>query len=140
MASTYVYFIKPVGVIGPIKVGCSRTPGSRIMAMATWSPFQLELLACIHGGLDLEKKIHDRFFPYHIRHEWFEPVDELVRGIANIASGVAVDEAFDLLSPRGNLKASYVRGSADWLAIRKARPELFRAEHLAMHHAESTAA
>ena len=45
----YVYFIKPVGMEGPIKIGCSIMPTERLEGLAVWSPFPLEIVAAIQA-------------------------------------------------------------------------------------------
>lgn len=42
-----VYFVKPVGMDGPIKIGCTTTPAARIESLTIWSPFPLEVLVTI---------------------------------------------------------------------------------------------
>ena len=42
---TYVYFIKPIGMDGPIKIGCSVSPDRRRETLEWWCPFPLEILA-----------------------------------------------------------------------------------------------
>lgn len=39
MRNTHVYFIKPIGMDGPIKIGCSDKPARRLITLAAWSPF-----------------------------------------------------------------------------------------------------
>lgn len=66
-----VYFIKPVGMDGPVKIGCSVSPNNRRSTLATWSPFALEIVADIEGGFELEKRFHALFAETHQRREWF---------------------------------------------------------------------
>lgn len=54
--SRRVYFIKPVGLAGPIKIGCSYSPEKRRSALDCWSPFALEIIAQIDGGANLERQ------------------------------------------------------------------------------------
>ena len=68
---SFVYFIKPVGMDGPIKVGCSYAPEGRRKTLDTWSPFALEIVAEIEGGFDLERRFHALFAETHQRREWF---------------------------------------------------------------------
>lgn len=67
-----VYFIKPVGMQGPVKVGCSISPDGRRASLETWSPFSLEIIAEIEGDHDLERRFHGRFIPSHRSREWFD--------------------------------------------------------------------
>lgn len=66
-----VYFIKPVGLDGPIKVGCSASPDGRRSTLETWSPFALEIVAEIDGDFHLEHRFHALFMETHLRREWF---------------------------------------------------------------------
>lgn len=84
---TRVYFIKPVGMDGPIKIGCSISPESRKSALDTWSPFALEILAEIDGSQWLERRFHAAFIHLHQRREWFDPAPELLATIEQIKAG-----------------------------------------------------
>lgn len=83
-----VYFIKPVGMSGPIKIGCSCSPEKRRSALECWAPFPLEIIAEIAGHYDLEKRFHAKFEQSHERREWFSATDELEATIAEINEGV----------------------------------------------------
>ena len=54
-----VYFVRPVGMRGPIKIGCSKLPENRIKSLMVWSPFELEIAVAIPGNFKLEKAIHE---------------------------------------------------------------------------------
>ena len=82
--SQFVYFIKPVGFEGPIKIGCSASPEQRRSALENWCPFPLEILAEIEGGFDCERRFHALFEADHIRREWFNVSDRLLAVIASI--------------------------------------------------------
>ena len=79
-----VYFIKPVGGRGPIKIGVSQTPQTRLVTMNACSPVQLELITTIEGGETLERRFHAAFADQHIRNEWFSWSEELACVIALI--------------------------------------------------------
>lgn len=66
-----VYFIRPVGMDGPIKIGCSRLPSERLVALAMWSPFPLELVGMAPGSFRDERFLHGCFCDLHLHHEWF---------------------------------------------------------------------
>lgn len=61
----FVYFLKPVGMDGPIKIGCSEYPQRRLLNLMAWSPFPLELLAQIDGDESVERRFHAAF-----QHLW----------------------------------------------------------------------
>jgi hypothetical protein len=107
MSFSYIYFIKPIGMDGPIKIGCSDRPASRLASLMCWSPFPLELLATIPGSLDLERNIHECFLDAHDRGEWFNPSPALVAAVAKLAAGVPVAKAIDLNDRKGTRKREY---------------------------------
>ncbi len=82
-----VYFIKPIDMDGPIKIGCSVSPDGRRSTLTTWSPFPLEVVAEIEGCLELERRFHARFFAHWTHREWFKAAPELLDTIAAIQSG-----------------------------------------------------
>lgn len=93
---SYVYFIKPAGMPGPIKIGCSYIPTERLSALSTWSPFALEIIATVEGGQRLERNIHECFADLHSHREWFHAGARLVEAIEKIKSGVPIERAIDL--------------------------------------------
>lgn len=82
-----VYFIKPVGMDGPIKIGCSQSPGKRRDTLDTWSPFALEIVAETEGHFDLEQAFHVMFEESHQRREWFTWSPRLQQTIDEINAG-----------------------------------------------------
>lgn len=66
-----VYFLKPAGMDGPIKIGCSRWPESRLKALDIWSPFPLELLTSAPGENRDERNLHWAFREQRLHGEWF---------------------------------------------------------------------
>jgi len=45
----YVYFIKPVGASGPVKIGHSHIPFERLNTQMNWSPVKLEMITWAAG-------------------------------------------------------------------------------------------
>lgn len=74
----YIYFMKPKGFAGPIKIGCSYIPASRLLALSFWSPFELEIIAVAPGGFDVERSLHERFAEQRGKYEWFKETPELL--------------------------------------------------------------
>lgn len=99
-----VYFIKPIGMAGPIKIGCSQSPNGRRETLETWSPFTLEVVAEIDGGFALEQRFHAMFAHSHERREWFRYTPELGEVIRAIQAGTfdvsALPEPRRLPNPR----------------------------------------
>lgn len=87
----YVYFARPIGMDGPVKIGCSGQPNARLAGLMAWSPFLLEVAAAIPGDRRLESRFHAAFRRQHSHHEWFRPSPELTATIAAVAEG-----SFDL--------------------------------------------
>lgn len=82
-----VYFIKPIGMDGPVKIGCSFSPERRRSSLATWSPFALEIVAEIDGDTTLERRFHAAFISTHQRREWFNASAEISATISAINAG-----------------------------------------------------
>lgn len=103
----YVYFIKPVGADGPVKIGCSILPTDRLSALTTWSPVKLEIAATIKGDEELERRFHTAFLENRSHAEWFLGCDRLTAVIAQVAAGT-----FDVSSlPAGRrLPAKRING------------------------------
>jgi hypothetical protein len=82
-----VYFIRGVGMRGPIKIGHSYSPARRALAHEASSPVKLEIVAEITGSFDLERRFHAAFIGSHERCEWFSWTPELQRTIDAINGG-----------------------------------------------------
>lgn len=88
-----IYFIRPIGMRGPIKIGCSYSPDRRRSTLETWSPFPLEIVAEMPGCMDDERRLHSLFRAQHKSREWFDWTPELQRVVDAVAAG-----RFDLTS------------------------------------------
>jgi hypothetical protein len=100
-----IYFVKPVGQQGPIKIGSTR--GSvqlRLSQMMSGSPVPLELIVEALG--DYELALHGHLADARSHGEWFRPVPRLLAGIEALKSGARISEAFDLTDQRGNIRRS----------------------------------
>lgn len=74
----FIYFARPVGEVGPIKIGCSVYPKSRVSQMTIDYKTPLELIAEYPGDNAIERRIHRLFAADRIRFgnkggctEWF---------------------------------------------------------------------
>lgn len=85
--SRHVYFIRPIGMAGPIKIGCSASPDKRLGALETWSPFPLEIIATLEGTEHTERQFHALFAAHHERREWFRWCPEIEEAVAAINAG-----------------------------------------------------
>lgn len=63
-----VYFVRAGEYV---KIGVADNIFSRMSALQTGCPMQLECLLLLQGGYDLEMELHDRFRALHQRGEWF---------------------------------------------------------------------
>ena len=82
-----VYFIKPVGMAGPIKIGCTTLIRDRMHSLQAWSPVHLELIAELPGSYETERRLHAMFLSTRQRGEWFTWSPELQAVIDQIAAG-----------------------------------------------------
>lgn len=88
-----VYFLRPVGAEGPIKIGCSHDPVKRLQKYMSWSPVGLEIAATIAGGVQLEWRFHALLRRSHSHQEWFHPTPEVLAVMDAVRRG-----AFDISS------------------------------------------
>ena len=91
----HIYFIKPVGMDGPVKIGCSADPAMRRDGLASWSPFPLELVVSVPGGFKEETLIHQCFHEFLSHREWFHANDRLAKLMRDLAAGVPLSLALD---------------------------------------------
>ena len=108
-AQLYVYFIKPIGFDGPIKIGCSHMPIQRLLSIATWSPFPLEIIHQMPGGVRLEGNLHECFFDLHSHREWFHAKPRLLDFLRKLKAGVPVEQAIDLTDRRGSIRMAAIK-------------------------------
>src|SRR5688572_3434288 len=102
--ASYIYFLKPVGMSGPIKIGCSYLPECRLRSLTCWSPFPLEMIVTVPGTRSLENMLHGCFADALTHFEWFHPIPALLAGIAALKAGKPLDEAFDLQTAAGSIR------------------------------------
>lgn len=86
MSAKRIYFLRPVGQIGPIKIGCSVAPDKRLIAIQAWSPLPLELVAICVGKNAHEQNLHARFIADRLHGEWFIWSEELQYVMDHVAS------------------------------------------------------
>lgn len=67
----FVYFLRQPGPPGPVKIGHSANPTSRLDDYSRWSPVPLEIAATIEGCCRMERQFHARHMRHHSHHEWF---------------------------------------------------------------------
>lgn len=87
-----VYYLKPVGEDGPIKVGCSRYVKERMNVVNRWCPFELEIAHCERGEHVVERILHVRYRDLKIHGEWFRFGGILANDIHDLQSGISLSE------------------------------------------------
>lgn len=119
MSDSYVYFLRPVGQSGPIKIGYSSLPMKRLETFISWSPVLLEIAHLIPGcGCELETKLHLAFADAHSHSEWFFASPRLVSTLNALIAGTPIEEID--LRPTGKLKYRPM-GRAAWSEESKRR-------------------
>lgn len=111
-----VYFLRPVGERGPIKIGMSVLPRARLRAHQIWSPVLLEIAAMVPAHHNAENWLHRHFLADWIHGEWFKWSERLQEAIdCATANGALPDwvdpptnpteyKAFLATYPRGKTK------------------------------------
>lgn len=79
----YVYFVKPVGSSGPIKIGCSGNPEARARRLGREVGVELEVIAAFQGGFMEESQLHWKLRQFKDcetfgGREWFQPQSEVL--------------------------------------------------------------
>jgi hypothetical protein len=86
----FVYFVEDD--TGLVKIGFSKTPGTRVAIMATNSGHVLKMLAYFPGNTQKEHSVHERFKEEHHHGEWFKTSGRISSYIQEcIAAGKLVD-------------------------------------------------
>lgn len=73
----YIYFIQGL-CGGAIKIGYSQEPIKRLNQLQTGYPDTLTILMMIPGNKDLEQQLHEEFYEYKLKGEWFKPDPYLI--------------------------------------------------------------
>ena len=85
-----IYFIQS-GEKGPIKIGFTIDPEKRLGHLQCANPCELTLLKAIHGDMEEERRLHEKFRHLRIRGEWFKP-NRVLRAYIHKASRVGTPE------------------------------------------------
>jgi hypothetical protein len=116
-----LYFIRPAGAEGPVKIGIALDVEQRFAQLNRISPYPLETAVAIPGSHSLEQNVHDCFADSHSHHEWFNASERLSALIADLRAGVPIHEAVDLTVRTGLVRApSREKQRRTWLAKRAA--------------------
>jgi hypothetical protein len=74
-----VYFIQS-GDDGPVKIGLSKNPWSRLCKIQTDHDRPARLIRLFEGGHAQERELHRRFAEHRMNGEWFKPVEAILTG------------------------------------------------------------
>jgi hypothetical protein len=122
----YIYFLRPIGMDGPVKIGCSQSPAIRHDVLTAWSPFPLEIVVTTPGGLDLERNIHECLADLHSHGEWFKP-DPIIDAImAGLLAGKRIDQLLDLSRRKGTIRRGGWRTTTEEDRIHRRYSSAFR--------------
>lgn len=83
---SYVYFMRRADGVGPVKIGCSKVPLSRLEVHQHWAPEPLEIVATAEGDFTDEQRLHRQFATYRLHGEWFEASRPVLATLAKVAS------------------------------------------------------
>lgn len=108
-----IYFVEPVDLDGPIKIGFSQQAEARLGALSSASPIALRLIGALHASNDDEQFLHRCFADAHSHGEWFYATDLLRSTIEGILQH-GIQFARDTLIEKGPSKPwSYVPKSSE---------------------------
>lgn len=96
----WVYFVKPIGMPGPIKIGCSAMPRHRLSQLNSWAAFPLEIICRIPGDYDAERRFHARLQADWSHSEWFHPTPDVLAVVESAKLGVIPDTSPKILRKR----------------------------------------
>lgn len=100
---SHLYFIKPIGMDGPIKIGFSSSPPNRLEGLASWSPWPLEIIGTLPGTMKDEFFLHSCFVELHSHHEWFRSSQQLRDAIDRCIADQNISHARATLMPKPKL-------------------------------------
>lgn len=100
-----IYFIKPVGLTGPIKIGLSKHPERRLDEFRGWSPLELEMIGTVPGNWADEQFLHECLAEHHSHGEWFFPSPEVITAVEQVIAHAGVAAIKSHLVPAGNLRS-----------------------------------
>lgn len=106
-----VYFIKPVGFEGPIKIGLSENPARRAQEMQIWSPLPLEVLGFVPGCWADEQFLHECLIEHHSHGEWFHASTLVLDTIKAVLSAGNIECVRSTLSPVTSLRSKRNRAT-----------------------------
>jgi Meiotically up-regulated gene 113 len=108
-----VYFMRPCGTEGPIKIGCSKDCDTRLRSVEIWSPVILELVATVPGEHREENILHQMFGEDRLHGEWFKHSPKLQSLIDYVVKAGKLPPLDYSLSPYASKRPSAMKRRAD---------------------------
>ena len=82
---------------GPVKIGISTSPETRLVALQTACPYKLSVLCEMPGAAFEEAAVHSFFAEYRLEGEWFKRAREVLDFVSFLSSGIPVPLAIERL-------------------------------------------
>lgn len=88
-----VYLVR-AGDSGPVKIGWTGgSPSARLATLQTAHYEQLQLLETYAGTQRDERRVHDLLARFHLRGEWFDAPDDVLRGAIGTLTSTGASES-----------------------------------------------
>ncbi|MCK1479302.1 GIY-YIG nuclease family protein [Bradyrhizobium sp. 197] len=101
-----VYFIKPVGMDGPIKIGITeKVPERRLKECGSWSPFPLEIIGSAPGRWEDEQFLHACLAEHHSHGEWFRAAPMVLAAMNTVIAEQGFVKVRSHLTPTANIRS-----------------------------------
>jgi len=94
-----IYFIQDIEK-GPIKIGFSTNPESRLTAIQTGYPYLLQIIKSFEGTREDEMLFHRRLRKHRLMGEWFKPHKDVYYLMETEGKGVLDDKIEAILRLR----------------------------------------
>jgi hypothetical protein len=108
-----VYFMKPKGKSGPIKIGCSHVPEERLESLSAWSPYPLEIIGTVPGDFPDESYLHRCLADHHLHREWFKAASIVLDTIRKVLAAGSVEGVRSDILPVGGIRRTTRRKRTD---------------------------
>jgi len=109
-----VYFMKPIALDGPIKIGLSGNPRERLRTSAAWSPFPLEVIGAVPGRWIDEQFLHECLADHHFHGEWFHAAPLVREAVEMVLSTGGFENVRAALAPLRNIRTKAHRATLSY--------------------------
>lgn len=100
-----LYFIRPIGLFGPLKIGLTGKTQRRLEEFQSWSPIPLEVMGTVPGTWADEQFLHGCLADYHSHGEWFHYSPAVIDAITEVLRTGSVESLRKRLQPVANLRS-----------------------------------